>query len=56
LSRGSTWCLQTISPVLGRTAKRVLVPVIVAPGIWRWASEAGPTALDPKKTRSSSGS
>src|SRR5262245_9752139 len=47
LSRGNTWWLQTTSPVLGLTAKRVLVPVMVAPGMLRWVSEAGPTALDP---------
>ena len=47
LSRGSTWCFQTTSPLLGRIAKRVFVPAIVAPGILRSASEAGPTPLDP---------
>src|SRR6266852_671198 len=35
LSRGRTWCFQTTSPVLGRTAKRVFVPAMVAPGILR---------------------
>src|SRR5215831_20522795 len=47
LSRGRTWCFHTISPVLGLTAKRVLVPAMVAPGMLRCASEAGPTAVDP---------
>src|ERR1700730_5663509 len=47
LSRGRTWCFHTTSPVLGLTAKRVLVPAIVAPGMLRWVSEAGPTADEP---------
>src|SRR5215470_18750566 len=44
LSLGSTWCFHTTSPVLGLTAKRVSVPAMVAPGILRCVSDAGPTA------------
>src|SRR5881396_1262387 len=47
LSRGKVWCFQTTSPVLGLTAKRVLVPAIVPPIVPRCASEAGPAPLDP---------
>src|SRR5437867_12114760 len=47
LSLGKTWCFQTTSPVLGLTAKRVLVPAIVPPIVPRCASEAGPAPLDP---------
>src|SRR5579859_867072 len=48
LSCGNTWCFQTILPVLGSTAKRVLVPASVAlPFTPRWVSDDGPTPLEP---------
>src|SRR4051812_37050119 len=47
LSCGSTWCFQTIFPVLGSMAKRVLVPARGArPLTPRCASEDGPTPLE----------
>src|SRR6185437_13309741 len=40
LSCGNTWCFQAILPVLGSTAKRVLLPAKVAtPFTPRWVSD-----------------
>src|SRR5207248_7215323 len=47
LSRGSVWCRQTTSPLLGCIAKRVSVPASVAPGALRCASDAGATPDEP---------
>src|SRR5450432_2723656 len=48
LSCGNTWCFQTIFPVLGSMAKRVLLPARVAvPFTPRWVSDEGPTPLEP---------